>query len=234
MKVGTVKQIARYPVKSLRGEALDQVPVTLQGLEEDRRYAFVQADSRSAFPWFTARERARILMYGTRVERAGLPDSAVKVTSPGGIERPIDSPELLAELEALWGHRLYLLRDHRGCYDAAPVSLISTRTVERIAEESGTTPKPWRFRPNLLVDLPDGGEADWVGRILRVGATARIAITQRDGRCMMITLDPATAEAAPAVLRTVAQRHEGCAGVYGVVITAGPVRVGDAVSLEAQ
>ena len=161
MKVGTVRQIARYPVKSLRGEALDQVPATLQGLEEDRRYAFVQADSRSAFPWFTARERARTLLYGTRVERAGLPDSAVKVTSPGGSERPIDSPELLAEFEELWGRRLYLMRDHRGCYDAAPVSLISFRTIERIAEESGTAPDPWRFRPNLLVDLPDGDEADW-------------------------------------------------------------------------
>jgi uncharacterized protein YcbX len=47
---GLVRQVARFPVKSLKGEALMALPLTWQGFEEDRRYAFVQAESRSTFP----------------------------------------------------------------------------------------------------------------------------------------------------------------------------------------
>ena len=47
---GVTRQVARYPVKSMRGEALPTATLTLQGVAEDRRYAFVQAASRSAFP----------------------------------------------------------------------------------------------------------------------------------------------------------------------------------------
>ena len=85
-----------------------------------------------------------------------------------------------------------------------------------------------RFRPNLLLDLEQGeafDELNWVGQVLRVGDVARIAITQVDQRCMMITLDPATAKASPAILRCVTQQHKQCAGVYGTVLTAGEVRV---------
>jgi len=55
-RVGVIRAVARYPVKSMRGEACASLPLTLQGFEEDRRFAFVQAESRSAFPWLTARE----------------------------------------------------------------------------------------------------------------------------------------------------------------------------------
>jgi MOSC domain-containing protein YiiM len=48
---------------------------------------------------------------------------------------------------------------------------------------------------------------------------------------MMITLDPDTAEKTPAILKTVAQAHEGMAGVYGAVLVEGIVRKGDPVEL---
>ena len=87
----------------------------------------------------------------------------------------------------------------------------------------------------MLVDL-EGGEAfdelNWVGRIPRVGSAARIAITEVDQRCMMITLDPASAKPSPAVLRCVVQQHKRCAGVYTTVITPGEVHIGDTVLLE--
>ena len=128
-----------------------------------------------------------------------------------------------------------MLRDYRGSYDVAPVSLISRQTIARIAEESETKEDPWRFRPNLLVDLEVGeafDELNWVGRILRVGNAARIAITEVDQRCMMINLDPASGKASPSILRCVVQQHAQCAGVYATVLTPGEVRVGDTVSLE--
>ena len=130
---------------------------------------------------------------------------------------------------------MYLLRNKRGSYDAAPISIISRQTIARIAEESGTEENPWRFRPNLLVDLQDGGafeELSWVGGTLRVGDTARIAIIKVDQRCVIITLDPESGESSPSILRCVAQNHGNCAGVYGTVLTPGEVRAGDPVWLE--
>jgi MOSC domain-containing protein YiiM len=48
---------------------------------------------------------------------------------------------------------------------------------------------------------------------------------------MMITLNPDTAEKSPEVLKTVAQKHEGKAGLYAAVLTEGIVRKGDSIEL---
>jgi hypothetical protein len=232
---GVIRQLGRYPVKSMRGEPLFATTLTLQGVPADRRYAFVQTASRSSFPWFTARELPELLCYCTSVTEAGAQEAAVTVTTPGGEKFPITSDELRETLEARSGKKLFLLYDYRGSYDVAPISLISRQTISQIAKESETEADPLRFRPNLLIDLKSGepfDELNWVGRILRVGDTARIAITQVDQRCMMIALDPATAKPSPAILRCVTQQHKQCAGVYATVLTAGEVRVGDTVSLE--
>ena len=234
-RVGVIRMVARYPVKSMRGESLPATTLTLQGIPADRRYAFVQTASRSSFPWLTARELPELLCYSTSVEEAGPQEAEVTVTTPGGEKFPIKSDKLRQALEARSGRELFLLHDYRGSYDVSPVSLISRQTITRIAEESETQEDPLRFRPNLVLEL-DGGKAfdelNWVGRILRVGNAARIAITQVDQRCMMITLDPASAKPSPAVLRCVAQWHKQCAGVYATVLTPGEVRVGEIVSPE--
>src|SRR5882724_8336139 len=233
--VGVIRQLGRYPVKSMRGEPLIATTLTLQGVPADRLYAFVQTASRSSFPWFTARELPELLCYCTSVTEADGQEAAVTVTAPGGKKFPITSDELRESQEARSGKKLFLLYDYRGSYDVAPISLISRQTVSQIAKESETAEDPLRFRPNLLIDLESGepfDELNWVGRILRVGDTARIAITQVDQRCMMITLDPASAKPSPAILRCVVQQHKQCAGVYATVLTAGEVRIGDKVALE--
>jgi hypothetical protein len=234
--VGTIRQLARYPVKSMRGEALSVAALTLQGIPEDRRYAFVQTASRNDFPWLTARQLPELLRYKPVVEEESSGEIVVTVTTPSGAKWPVDSEELRREIETRSGRTLYLLRNGRGSYDAAPISVISRQTIARIAEESGTEENPWRFRPNLLVDLQDGGafeELKWAGRVLRVGDAARVAITEVDERCMMITLDPESGKPSPSILRCVAQQHERRAGVYGTVLTPGEVHAGDLVWLEA-
>lgn len=233
--LGVIHQVARYPVKSMKGESLPSLPLTLQGFQEDRRYAFVQPDSRSSFPWLTGRELPELLRYQTSVEKAGSPDVAVSVTTASGERWPVDSDGLREVIETRFGKPVFLLRDYRGSYDVAAVSLISRQTVARIAEETGTQDNPWRFRPNLLIDLQGGGAFDelkWVGRILRLGESGRIAVTQADERCVMITLDPATGESSPSILKCVVQQHNKCAGVYATILTPGEVRAGDAVTLE--
>src|SRR5260370_1583089 len=80
--LGVIRQLARYPVKSMQGEALPSAALTLQGFAEDRRYAFVQATSRSSFPWLTARELPELLHYPTFVEKAGVEKAG---TPQGGV-----------------------------------------------------------------------------------------------------------------------------------------------------
>ncbi|MGH2486157.1 MAG: MOSC N-terminal beta barrel domain-containing protein, partial [Ktedonobacterales bacterium] len=41
MRLGTVRQVWCYPVKSLRGEPLDEASVSARGLAHDRRYALL-------------------------------------------------------------------------------------------------------------------------------------------------------------------------------------------------
>ena len=234
-RVGVIRLVARYPVKSMRGEACASLPLTLQGFEEDRRFAFVQAESRSDFPWLTARQMPELLLWQTSVEKPGTPDVAVTVTTPAGERWPVASRELRQAIEKRFGKRVFLLRNKRGSFDVANVSLISEQTVRRIAEESQTPANPWRFRPNLLVNL-EGGEAfnelKWVGRVLRLGEQARIAVVKVDERCVIITLDPATSEPAPRILKCVVQQHNKCAGVYATVLTPGEVHTGDGIHLE--
>ena len=47
----------------------------------------------------------------------------------------------------------------------------------------------------------------------------------------MITLDPELGEPSPQVLRVVAQRHGGNAGLYGAVLIEGVVNMGDDIKL---
>jgi len=232
---GVIRQLRRYPVKSMRGESLPATTLTLQGIPADRRFAFVQNNSCNSFPWFTARELPELLCYSTHVENTDLKEFEVLVTTPDGETVPIHSEKLRQAFESRSGKNLYLLQNYRGSFDVAPISLISCQTVLQIAKESDTEDDPVRFRSNILLDLESDEpfeELKWVGRTLRVGDTARIAITQADKRCMIITLDPTNAAPSPAVLRTVTQLHNQCAGVYATVLTPGDVQVGDIVFLD--
>ena len=92
-----------------------------------------------------------------------------------------------------------------------------------------------RFRPNILVEAADDApfsEDGWLGCVLRIGGM-RMRVDQRDGRCVVITIDPVTTERMPEVLRTVAREREGCLGVYGSTVAPGRIAVGDAVVIEA-
>lgn len=235
-QVARVLRVGRYPVKSMRGDFPNSVQVTLQGVSEDRRYAFVQAASQSLFPYLTGRECADLLRYQPAVARnPGERVARVTVRTPDGAVLPVGSEELKAELEARSGRALFLMRDYRGSYDVAQISIISTATIHAIDQETGAPLDPLRFRPNLLVEATDGGpfpEDAWIGRTVRIGESVRVAVTEADTRCMMVTLDPATGEATPGVLRSVARLHDTIAGVYGSVLAPGTIACGDAVILE--
>lgn len=225
-EVGRVVAIRRFPVKSMAGEVLDEAEIGWTGLRGDRQYAFVRAGDRSHFPWFTGRHWPGLLLCRARYD-----GERVEVTGPDDACRDVTDPALLAALEAAGGRDLTLMRMGRGCYDAMPVSVLTTSLLRRIGAAHGATPDALRFRANLLVEAADGiDERGWTGRDLVVG-DVRLRGTYPTGRCAMITVDPATAELDRSLLRTVAQGFDGTCGLYAAVAAPGRVRIGDVVRL---
>jgi uncharacterized protein YcbX len=86
---------------------------------------------------------------------------------------------------------------------------------------------------NLVLesDLPAFAENDWVGKILRIG-DLRIAVTEPDGRCQMITLAPGSGVSTPAVLKGAGQLNDAKAGVYATILTPGAISLGDRLEIE--
>jgi len=234
--LGRVAEIWFYPVKSMAGIQVESAYISLDGLLADRQYAFVQAAKapRDSFPWMTAREYPRMITYRPRVAHLPTPDAqepAVEVTAPAGICHAVDDPALRDELEKQHGP-LFLIKSGRGNFDAQHVSLFSLATVRQLAADSGAAIDHRQFRANLFIEPASGkafDEENWAGKVIQIGEHARIAVTKRDGRCMIVNLNPDSAEQDPRVLRTIAQQHESKAGVYGNVMRRGQVKVGDEI-----
>jgi uncharacterized protein YcbX len=258
--VGRVESLWRYPVKSMRGEELQEAFAGFPGVYGDRVYAFRSSAAPRGFPYFTGREQAQMLRYRAAYrhgERMVMPpnlaeaealgpgltplyadpaDRMLDVETPSGEVLAIDDPRLIDRLceGARDGLELSLLRSERALTDCRPVSLISIQTTRQLSQEVGVELDKRRFRANVYVDLAAGagfGENGWVGRRLRIGAKAEVAVMDRDPRCKMITLDPDTAQANPEVMRRVAKGHDGTAGVYAAVLVEGAIRAGDAIAL---
>ncbi len=258
--VGRIDSLWRYPVKSMRGEELQEAFVGFPGLYGDRLFALFSSASPKGFPYFTAREQKEMLRYRPRfrdaksatqpvnlVEATSLgpgiapvyADSAclaVDVETPDGETLAIDDPALIRKLSEGLGseQELTLHRSDRAMADCRPVSLFAVQTAQALSNELGVSVDKRRFRANIYLDLePPVGFAEdgFVGKTLRIGQKTTLAILERDTRCKIITLDPDTGESTPQVLRAVAQGHENKAGVYAAVLVEGIVRRGDVVEL---
>jgi uncharacterized protein YcbX len=256
--IGRVDSLWRYPVKSMRGEEMPEMFVGYGGVYGDRLYAFTTSENAPGFPYFTGRDRRQMILYRPTFrfpEKAARPvnlaeadkhnaaplsasaaELMLDVETPDGKVYAIDDPELAEHLRAGLDqkHELTLHRSDRALADARPLSLFSVQTVSALAHESATAIDKRQFRANIYLDLPNTepfAEEQWIGRSLRIGSKLVVTPVDRDGRCMMITLDPETAAKSPAVLKTVAQKHDGKAGLYSAALVEGLVRKGDPVEL---
>jgi len=258
--IGKVDSLWRYPVKSMAGEALREAFVGFAGIYGDRIFAFKSAAKSKRFPYLTARDHGAIIGWRAQFrhpEQAAQPpnwaeastgptgltplyakpaEMGVDVMLPSGATFAIDDPALLDQLrtEPDDTAELTLLYSERALTDCRPVSLFSLQTVAQLGAEIGEPLDARRFRANIYADLPamlGFAEDGLVGRSLRIGEKTVLTIMGRDGRCVMITLDPDSGKSNPQVLRTVAQAHEGMAGVYCVVLVEGMIKPGDAIEL---
>jgi hypothetical protein len=131
------------------------------------------------------------------------------------------------------------MRMKHGIFDDACVSAIAVGTIRSIAQMAGHELDIRRFRPNLVIDTQGAEpfeEDRWVGKVLEFGSDGTgpaVSVTMRDLRCVMINLDPDTAEANADIMKTVIRMNENYAGIYGTVVRTGELRVGQVVGLRA-
>jgi uncharacterized protein YcbX len=244
----------------MAGEMLTEAFMGFSGFYGDRCYAFRNSAARKGFPYLNANVQQQMLLYRPKFrypEKAAKPPNLIEaeniapgvtptnpepeemildVVTPSGVVVSIDDPALIEMLgEGLRGeNQLTLIRSDRALTDCRPVSLISLQTLSRIGDELGVPVDKRRFRSNIYINLASNqgfAEDELVGRKLRLGPKAAVAVLERDPRCKMISLDPDTGEHNPEVLRKVAQAHGAFAGVYCAVLVEGILSVGDSVEV---
>ncbi len=238
--IGTVLELWRFPVKSMRGESLSTVHLTPQGLEGNRRYAVSSTAAPAGKPLLGSAERTATLRYTARL------GPTPSVTTPEGLTLPLPSAALLENLQsavAQPGAQLGLQTSTENpiqtpFFDVRPVSLISEATLQALAKELGRPLNPLRFRSNLVLAL--GGAEPFAedrlsGKILQFGDAEgpQLRILERIPRCRVVSLDPETATPDPTLLRHLARHHEGRIGIYARVERPGTLRRGDPLWLHS-
>src|SRR5438105_12113908 len=100
--IGRVDSLWRYPVKSMRGEELDEAFAGYPGIYGDRVFAFKSSASPTGFPYFTAREQRRLLQYRPRFRRPDKAARPVNLTEADNMDAgPLaaDSSVLMADVK---------------------------------------------------------------------------------------------------------------------------------------
>lgn len=247
-----VEAIYIAPVKSLALQAVESASIERDGLAGDRAFFLVSERGRL----FTQRECGPLVRVRAEYDDAA---ARLRLTFPDGkvvddtveVGEPAttrffglyDVPGL--EVRGPWAEALSsfagvtvrLMRpDRRHAFDALPVSILSTASIDALRESSGNQAiEARRFRPNIVV----GGAASaheedgWLQRDVRIG-TAVVRPLMRDPRCAIVTHSPDSGERDFDTLRAITmyrvdQPKEVNFGVYGGVITPGEVRLGDEV-----
>jgi hypothetical protein len=247
-----------YPVKALGPVAVAAAEVGEGGFVDDRRFMVVGEDDR----FVTQREAPRLALVAARLE-----GDRLRLEAPGAppLELP-RLPSGAAVTVEVWGDRVaaveaggaaffsdFLGRPARlvfmpeggrrqvagdrafvGFADGYPFLLTSTGSLAALAAAGAPVPM-LRFRPNLVVDgAPAWAEDGW--RRLRIGAV-EFDVMKPCARCVVTTIDPATAQAGAEPLRTLARlRRVGNEVHFGQNLChrgRGLVRAGDPVEVLA-
>jgi len=237
IELGHVEAIFRYPVKSMRGEALASATLGLHGLDGDRRFAFRRIDERGGFPWLSASRVPDLIVFaphGREDEDGALP---THIRTPDGEELPLFGDALAADIGRRCGTPVQMMRLDHGAFDEASISVITTETVREVCRLAEQRVDVRRFRPNIVVRSLRAGafeEDAWLGGVLAFGGAddpPAVAVTLRDTRCAMLNLDPDGGRSAPEMLKAVVRANQSNAGVYATVTRIGRLAVGQQVVL---
>src|SRR5438045_1651691 len=106
--IGRVESLWRYPVKSMRGEEMEEMFAGYPGVYGDRLFAFESSANPKGFPFFTGRDQHQMIRYRARFRN---PEKAARPVNVGEAERlgsgvnPIsaDVSELMVDVVTLDG-----------------------------------------------------------------------------------------------------------------------------------
>jgi len=221
----------------MAGVHLDHVGLGWHGLNGDRRFAFRRLADQSGFPWLSASRLPELLLYKPIGEAEVDKDLPTHVRTPDGTELQLESDDLRNEISQRHGSPVQLMQLKHGIFDEAAISLITAVTIREVEREAGRRLDVLRFRPNIVIesyDMEPFAEDQWVGKTLRFGTgdnDPAVSITMRDPRCVMINLDPETAEADSNVMKAALRLNANHAGVYATVTGAGELRIDQKIYL---
>jgi uncharacterized protein YcbX len=228
-----VRQLWRYPVKSMGGQALEACEVLPTGLEGDRRWGVVDVKTGRVL---TARREPRLLfanacLRGREEVEITLPDGRVATDSDtlsawlgrpvtlqragttGGVyENPRDF-----EKESDW---VVWQGPGEAWHDSATVR------VSLLSEQSVGSWDVRRFRPNVLID--GKGEDHLLGSVVKIGAV-ELDVVAPIRRCIMVTRAQPGLPADLDVLRQINSQRGTLTAVGALVRSPGRIAVGDDV-----
>jgi uncharacterized protein YcbX len=209
-----VSEIWRYPVKSLKGERLEETEITKLGIPGDRQIAVIRAINGR---FLTSRSKPKLLGLQGSINADGVP------TINGHLWDSTEALQLVREAAG----ELVTLRQIPApqAFDVLPL-LVATDGAARYLNIDHR-----RLRPNiLLADVLDLEERKWPGRIIAIGDVRIHAEKLRD-RCVMTTFHPDTQAQDPSVLHRIIYELDGSTALDSSVITEGMIRVGDAAHI---
>jgi uncharacterized protein len=208
-----VAELWRFPVKSFRGERLEEAEVREDGIPGDRAFFVRGPDGRK----ISARTKPRLLGLSATTG----PDGEILVDG-----RAHDDPATAAAVREIAGEEAVLVPAEGGhLHDDTPL-LVATDGA--VAVWGGDVR---RLRPNIVVAGVEGlAEREWPGRSLRIGEI-EVAVPRLRDRCAITTVDPDTLAIDPDVLRDINTRFDGDIALDGLVTRPGHVAVGDPVEL---
>ncbi len=212
-----VAELWRYPVKSLRGELLQEAEVLATGIRGDREIVVV------------SKSRQRVITSRTHHRLLGLRGGVSGQTHEATInDLPWDSPEALALVAEAVGEEVQLVHvAGTERFDVLPLLVATDGAIATIGLDSR------RFRPNILFGGVAGlAERAWEEKNVRIGEV-EIYAAQLRSRCVMTTYDPDTLEQDRNVLFRIVNEFEGTMALDCSVTKPGTIHVGDVVTLLA-
>ena len=205
-----VSEIWRYPIKSLKGERINETEITKLGIPGDRQIAVIRTINGR---FLTSRSKPRLLGLQGSINANGVP------TINGHLWNSAEALELVREAAG----ELVTLEQIPApqAFDVLPL-LVATDGAARYLNIDHR-----RLRPNiLLADVPDLEERKWPGKIIAIGDVRIHAEKLRD-RCVMTTFDPDTQAQDPSVLLRIVRDLDGTTALDSSVLFEGKIHVGD-------
>jgi uncharacterized protein YcbX len=220
-----VREIRRYPVKSMAGESLPSIEIEARGLVGDRAYAVVDDAGKLASGKHTRRFRRRDEVFEFASHTS--PDG-VRVTGRGG-EWPVPSVDLDRALSDAMADAVLVLPETTTPYfDAGHVSLVGTASLDWCREHLSVDADRRRIRPNLVVETDEPFvEESWTTRV-EIGGV-RLTPVERIERCRMIDIAQEGLPREGRWLKALTDSRDMCLGIYLDVTSTGVITVGDEI-----